>query len=107
MSMTETTAVEAIRRAFPPVAIDFEGATTGGLDTGSYRDHVNGKTWTSIDAALLVKRNDALSFLEPSHIAAVLPVYLTSLVVDGVSTSVPDTLLLVLNRKSQAKFAAL
>lgn len=107
MSTTDARTVDTIRRAFPPVVIDFAKATAGGLDNGAYRDHVDGKTWESLDAAYLAKRNDALSFLDPRHVAAVLPVYLTSLVVDGTHTSVPDTLLLVLNRKSEAKFADL
>lgn len=107
MSTSDRKTVDTIRDAFPPLVIDFAKATTGGLDGGAYRDHVDGKRWTSVDAAYLVNHNDALSFLDAHHIAAVLPVYLTSLVVDGVRTSVPDTLLLVLNRTSEARFAAL
>ena len=107
MSTTDVKTVETIRRAFPPVVIDFAKAAAGGLDNGAYRDHVDGKTWESVDASLLAKRNDALSFLDAHQVAAVLPVYLTSLVVDGTRTGVPDTLLLVLNRKGEAKFASL
>lgn len=107
MTSIDAKTVETIRQAFPQVVIDFAKATTGGLDGGEYRQHVDGKTWETVDSAYLVKRNDALSFLDAPHIVAVLPVYLTSLVVDGSRTSLPDTLLLVLSRKSEARFAEL
>lgn len=99
--------IETIRSAFPPRPIDFATATADGLDNGAYRLHVDGKTWESLDSAYLVKRNDALSFLDAAHVAAVLPVYLLSLVTDGTRSPVPDTLLLVLDRRSETRFAEL
>ena len=41
------------------------------------------------------------------HLIAVLPVYLRSMVEDGTRTPVPDTMVLVLNRKKQQRFEEL
>jgi hypothetical protein len=48
-----------------------------------------------------------LGFLDPRQLVAVLPVYLRSLVEDGTRLSVPDTMLLILNRKSRKRFEEL
>ena len=94
--MDQKTVESQICDAFPAAPISFEGATTGGMDEGEYKRHVHGKTWLELDRALISRRVDALSFLDPPHIAAVLPAYLLALVTDGTKTPVPDTLLLVL-----------
>jgi hypothetical protein len=96
-----------IHAAFPAEPIRFEGAFGGGLDGEAYREHVEGKTWTDLDRAYVLPHCDVLSFLDTRHLAAVLPVYLRSLVEDGTRTSVPDTMLLVLNRKSRKRFEEL
>jgi len=93
-----------IRAAFPAAPIRFEGALSGGLDQAAFRTHVDNKTWRELDRSYLAKRSDALSFLRPNHLVEVLPVYLESLVEDGTRTPVPDTLLLVLNRKGEQPF---
>lgn len=104
MPLNRDEVVGRIRAAFPAVPLDFKGALTGGLDEGAYRRHVDGMTWLELDPAYVVTRSDVLSFLEPRHLVAVLPVYLRSLVEDGTNTPVPDTLLLVLDRDSEPRF---
>ncbi|MGN6107639.1 MAG: DUF6714 family protein [Kofleriaceae bacterium] len=104
MPLTRDEVLARIRAAFPPTRIDFKGALTGGLDEGAYRKHVDGKTWQELDREYVATRSDVLSFLEPKHLVAVLPVYLQSLVEDGTKTPVPDTLLLVLNRSTELRF---
>lgn len=107
MLPTQADVLAQIRAAFPAEPIRFEGALTGGLDDGAYREHVEGKTWEGLDRAYVLSRSDALSFLDTRHLVAVLPVYLRSLVEDGTRTSVPDTMVLVLNRKNQKRFEEL
>jgi hypothetical protein len=104
---THVEVLAQIRAAFPAKPLRFEGARTGGLDGGAYRAHVEGKTWKDLDRKYVLSRSDVLSFLDTRHFVAVLPVYLRSLVEDGLRTPVPDTLLLVLNRKKQARFEEL
>jgi len=104
---TQVEVIAQIRAAFPAEPLQFEGALTGGLDSGAYREHVEGKTWEELDRKYVLSRSDVLSFLDTRHLVAVLPVYLRSLVEDGTQTPVPDTLLLVLDRKNRARFAEL
>ena len=104
MQSEQVDVLAQIRAAFPAAPIRFEGALAGGMDGGAYRTHVDGKTWEQLDRGYVLGRSDALSFLDPHHLALVLPVYLCSLVEDGTRTPVPDTLLLVLNRKSEQRF---
>jgi hypothetical protein len=107
MQPTQADVLAQIRAAFPPEPLRFTHARTDGLDGGAYREHVDGKTWEELDRTYVLSRSDVLSFLEPSDLIAVLPVYLRSLVEDGTNTPVPDTLLLVVNRKSEQRFEAL
>lgn len=104
MLVTRDDVLARLRAVFPPARLDFERARTGGLDEGAYRRHVHGKTWRELDREYVLSRSDVLSFLEPRHLVAVLPVYLQSLVEDGTTTPVPDTLLLVLNRATEPRF---
>lgn len=104
MSLDRDEVLARLREAFPAVPLDFQGALTGGLDEGAYRRHVDGKTWLELEREYVLSRSDVLSFLEPKHLVAVLPVYLRSLVEDGTKTPVPDTLLLVLERASEPRF---
>ncbi len=104
MQQTKADVLAKLRAAFPAEPIRFEGALTGGLDAGVYRGHVDGKTWEELDRAHVLDRSDVLGFLEPRHLIAVLPVYLRSLVEEGTRTSVPDTLLLVLDKRSEPRF---
>ena len=104
MQPTKDDVLAQLHAAFPAEPIQFEGALTGGLDNGAYREAVEGKTWEALDRAYVLTRSDVLSFLEMRHLVAVLPVYLRSLVEDGTRTPVPDTMVLVLNRKKQKRF---
>lgn len=90
--------------AFPAEALDFTNALTGGTDDGEFRDAVAGRKWTELDQALIGRRSDVLSFLQPEYFVAVLPAFLRSLVDEGTSTSVPDTLLVVLDRAQESRF---
>ncbi len=107
MQSAQADVLAQLRAAFPPEPLRFEGALTGGLDGGAYRDQVEGKTWEELDRAYALTRSDVLSFLDTRHLVAVLPVYLRSLVEDGTQTPVPDTLVLVLNRKNEERFQEL
>jgi hypothetical protein len=104
MPPTNADVLAQLRAAFSAKPIRFDGALTGGLDGGAYREHVEGKTWEELDRAYVLRRSDVLSFLDMRHLVAVLPVYLRSLVEDGTRTPVPDTMMLVLNRKNQKRF---
>ncbi len=107
MPPTQADVLSQLRSAFPAEPIGFEGALTGGLDGGAYREHVEGKTWEELDRKYVLSRSDVLSFLDPHHLVAVLPVYLRSMVEDGTRTPVPDTMVLVLNRKKRERFQEL
>jgi hypothetical protein len=93
-----------LRDAFPAEPLDFASALTGGTDDGEFRNAVAGRTWLEIDQALIGRRSDVLSFLQPEHFVAVLPAFLLSLVEDGTSTGAPDTLLVVLDREQEPRF---
>jgi hypothetical protein len=107
MQSTQASILAQLRAAFPAEPIQFDGALTGGLDGGAYREHVEGKTWEGLERAYVLSRSDVLSFLDVHHLVAVLPVYLRSLLEDGTRTPVPDTMVLVLNRKNQKRFEEL
>lgn len=92
-----------LRAAFPTRPLEFQQALTGGTDEGEFRNAVDGKPWTDIDRSLIGRRSDVLSFLQPEYFVAVLPAFLQSLVEDGTATGVPDTLLVVLDRKSEPR----
>jgi hypothetical protein len=94
-----------LRDAFPAEPLDFAGALTGGTDDGEFRNAVVGKRWPEVDRALIGRRSDVLSFLQPEYFVAILPAFLQSLVEDGTATSAPDTLLVVLDREQEPRFA--
>jgi hypothetical protein len=93
-----------LRDAFPAEPLDFANALTGGTDGGEFRDAVAGRKWPDIDQALIGRRSDVLSFVQPEHFVAILPAFLQSLVEDGTSTGAPDTLLVVLDREQEPRF---
>jgi hypothetical protein len=107
MQPTRDDVLAQLRAAFPARPIRFEGPFSGGLEGEAYRAYVEGKTWEELDRAYVLPHCDVLSFLDTPHLAAVLPVYLRALVEEGTRTSVPDTLLLVLDRKSRRRFEEL
>lgn len=89
--------IARLRDAFPPEPLDFTDALTGGMDEGEFRNSVRGKEWTELDPALVARRSDVLSFLQPAYFVQVLPAFLRSLEEDGVRMGVADTLLVVLD----------
>ncbi|HEY1552295.1 MAG TPA: hypothetical protein VGG28_30925 [Kofleriaceae bacterium] len=96
--------VDRLRDAFPREPLDFTSALTGGTDDGEFRNAVAGRNWTELDRALIGRRSDVLSFLQPEYFVAVLPAFLRSLVEDGTSTGAADTLLVVLDREQEPRF---
>ena len=62
MPPTQVDVLAQIRAAFPPEPLRFEGALTGGLDGGAYREHVEGKAWEELDRKYVLSRSDVLSF---------------------------------------------
>ena len=93
-----------LREAFPAEPLDFAGALTGGTDDGEFRNAVVGKWWSEVDRAVIGRRSDVLSFLQPEYFVAILPAFLQSLVEDGTATGAPDTLLVVLDREQEPRF---
>jgi hypothetical protein len=105
MTSARDQVVRRLRAAFPAAPLDFKGALTGGTDGGEFKNAVDGKPWTELDRSLIGRRGDVLSFLEPKHVAAVMPAFLEALVEQGTTTALPDTLLLVLDAESEPRLA--
>lgn len=103
--------VEQIRAAFPPQPLVAEGAFApwgnGYLDATRYAARLEGATWDRLDRELLVGRSDALGFLGTSHLAAVLPAYLTAMVQDGVWSPASGMLTIILTRPAPGTDAGL
>lgn len=105
MTSARDQVVRRLRAAFPAAPLDFKGALTGGTDGGEFKNAVDGRLWTELDRSLIGRRGDVLSFLEPKHLAAVMPAFLEALVEQGTTTALPDTLLLVLDAESEPRLA--
>jgi hypothetical protein len=105
MSTGLETFAEQLRAAFPTEVI--RGDTAFSVWGGSYPDAddyaraIDGKTWEQIDRAYVVMRNDALGFLSTRELVQVLPVYLLSLVEEGVMSPALDALLVKLARPAR------
>ncbi len=107
--------VEELRSAFPAERIDGEAAFAdwGGSypDASAYAQAIDAKTWEELDAEYIVRRNDALGFLSTRQLIQLLPVYLRSLVRDGVMSPSLDAVLVKLTRPksepSRGRFDAL
>ena len=104
--------IEQVRAAFPPEPIKVDGAFsdwgTTYLDVEPYEDHIDGKTWEELDRKYMVTRADALGFLGTKYLIAVLPVYLRSLLEEGVWSAAAWTMIIILtkpepNRKTGIK----
>jgi hypothetical protein len=67
-------------------------------DAATYREQLDGKSWDQLDREYIVRRSDALGFLGTRHLVAVLPVYLRSLVEDGVWSPAADMMMLILTK---------
>lgn len=107
MQPEQTNLIEQLRAAFPLEPIRSAGAFddwgTTYPDAEPYAQHLEGKTWEELDRAYLTRRSDALSFLGTRHLVAVLPVYLRSLVEEGVWSPAADTLMLLLAKPDASK----
>jgi hypothetical protein len=91
---------EQLYAAFPAEPIDPTGAFAEWgrtyPDAAPYRTQLEGKTWTQLDRAYIVRRSDALGFLGTRHLVAVLPVYLSAMVEDGAGSPATEMLTLLL-----------
>lgn len=107
MHSNQTQLLEQLRAAFPATPIEAEGAFDDWgvtyLDAEPYMKQIDGKTWQQLDRAYLVTRSDALSFLGTRHLVTVLPVYLSSLLEEGVWSAAADTLMLLLAKPGPEK----
>jgi hypothetical protein len=94
--------VEQVRAAFPLDPIKVDGAFSDwGItysDVESYEDHIDGKTWEELDRKYMVTREDALGFLGTKYLIAVLPVYLRSLIEEGVWSAAAWTMIIILTK---------
>ena len=96
-----------VRAAFPAEPIDAAGAFDDwGMtypDAEPYATHLEGKTWEQLDRSYIITRADALGFLGTQQLVAVLPVYLRSLLEEGVWSTSADTLILLLTKPDPRK----
>ena len=106
---------EALRSAFPPEPIDGSAAFAqwGGSypDAAAYRNAIDGKTWQQVDRAYIIKRDDALGFLSTRELVQLLPVYLRSVMEEGLMSPALEAVLVKLTRPksgaTQARYEAL
>lgn len=111
--------LEQLHTAFPARPIHAQGAFRDlgapNLDAQSYMKQIEGRTWEELDRPYLLRCHDALSVLGVPHIAAVLPVYLRSLMEDGAGSPAVYALLHLLTKRgakqkpgiSRTRFGAL
>lgn len=98
---------EQLQAVFPTEPIHADDAfTQWGTtypDAVPYKEQLEGKSWEQLDREYIVCRSDALGFLGTRHLVAVLPVYLRSLVEDGVWSSAADMMMLILTKPLPGK----
>jgi hypothetical protein len=107
--------IEQLRFAFPaePIRGAAAFAQWGGSypDAAPYEQAVGGKTWEQLDRAYILQRNDSLGFLSTQQLVQILPVYLLSVVEEGVMSPALDAVLVKLTRPTREpareRFAAL
>jgi len=101
------TVLDQVRAAFPAEPIDAAGAFdewgTTYPDAEPYAEQLEGKAWEQLDRQYTTTRADALGFLGTRHLVAVLPVYLRSLLEEGVWSASADTLILLLTKPDPGK----
>jgi hypothetical protein len=107
MQPAHTSLLEQLRAAFPLEPIHAEGAFdewgTTYPDAEAYARQLDGKTWEELDRTYILTRADALGFLGTKQLVAVLPVYLRSLIEDGVWSRSAETLMLLLKKPDATK----
>lgn len=94
--------VEQVRAAFPlePIKVDsaFSDWGTTYSDVEPYEEHIDGKTWEELDCKYMITREDALGFLGTKQLISVLPVYLRSLIEEGVWSAAAWTMIILLTK---------
>jgi hypothetical protein len=97
--------IKQLRSAFPAEAIrgDAAFAQWGGSypDAVPYERAIDGKTWEQLDRGYILRRNDALGFLSTRQLVQILPVYLLSIVEEGVMSPALDAVLVKLTRPAR------
>lgn len=93
---------DRLRAAFPAEHIDGSAAFSqwGGSypDAAGYRSAIDGKTWEQLDHEYILRRDDALGFLSTRELVQVLPVYLRSVMGEGVMSRALEAVLVKLTR---------
>ena len=94
--------IKQLCSTFPANAIrgDAAFAQWGGSypDAVRYEQAIDGKTWERLDREYILRRNDALGFLSTQQLVQILPVYLLSIVEEGVMSPALDAVLVKLAR---------
>lgn len=94
--------LEQLHVAFPAECIDGNTAFAQWgrtyLDASEVARAIDGKTWQQVDHPFLVLRHDALGFLSTRELVQLLPVYLRSVVEEGLRSPALDSLLVELTR---------
>jgi hypothetical protein len=102
MSEADAEVPQQLRAAFPPEAMTAQGAFdpwgNGYPDAEPYEQQLDGRSWEALDAAYLVRRSDALGFLGTKHLVALLPVYLRSMLREGVWSPAAGMLTIILEK---------
>lgn len=102
MAVDQESLLKMIDAAFPRVPIRsaeaFKDEWTSYPDGSSYMAELEGKTWDQLDRAFIVRRADALGFLDTPGLVAVLPVHLQSVVEDRAMSPAADMLMQLLTR---------
>lgn len=97
--------VERLRSAFPAERIDGDAAFAqwgaSYLDANEFARAIDGKTWEELDSSYIVRRNDALGFLSTRELVQILPVYLRSLVEEGLMSPALDAVLVKFTRPAR------
>ena len=93
---------EALRAAFPAEVIHGSAALAqwGGSypDAAAFRKAIDGKTWEQLERSYIIKRDDALSFLSTRELVQLLPVYLRSVMEEGLMSPALEAVLVKLTR---------
>lgn len=94
--------VEQLRSAFPAERIDGEAAFAQWgrtyLDARDFARAIDGKTWEALDHQYIVRRHDALGFLSTRELVQLLPVYLRSIMEEGLMSPALDSVLVELTK---------
>ena len=97
--------VKQLRSAFPAEAIrgDAAFAQWGGtyLDAVPFEQAIDGRTWEQLDREYIFRRNDALGFLSTQQLVQILPIYLLSIIEEGVMSPALDAVLVKLTRPTR------